>query len=389
MIKIKKVKRGYQLFIDDVLLDKVEVSENYDPNFYEISTTNIEDSQKILIHKWNDFPNLIAIKARLKNIGPFVTDLFIETEPTKQKKLSLRFDFDVETRDWKGSYSFSAYIKEYEKLWSGVDNLGGDIRFYESDIVDLVITFLIVNKNEAIIDLISKYRDFLTEIHQKVDEKLSTKNSTNKSFDIGFNFPEELKIPCEQYLQYFARFLQDLGINATSNLKEEAGKVLFSVTPTDDIEALDKIREALAVYLNLPNSPILDIEDNDNFAIMRLKQQVENLQHSQRMTSMELRLAQKVIEDQDKLLKQSYLQNEQFLKVLEKITSKSIMMDSAENKEEFVKIYEGAEFSHSKWLFELTGIKLNPVKVIETAVKNTLSKGDEIIELGLDKKDNE
>ncbi len=107
--------------------------------------------------------------------------------------------------------------------------------------------------------------------------KESIKNNLHKSnfqLNVRFNFPEQFKTPCEQYLLYFAQFLQDLGISATSNLKEEAGKVLFSVTPTDDKEALDKIREALAVYLNLPASPIVY---DDSFAAMRLQQQIENL----------------------------------------------------------------------------------------------------------------
>ena len=97
---------------------------------------------------------------------------------------------------------------------------------------------------------------------------------------------------CKQYLEYFAQFLKDLGINATSNLNEEAGKVLFSVTPTDDKEALDKIREALAVYLNLPASPIVY---DDSFAAMRLQQQIENLQHSQRMAVRELQFNEKLL----------------------------------------------------------------------------------------------
>jgi hypothetical protein len=46
-----------------------------------------------------------------------------------------------------------------------------------------------------------------------------------------FEFPAPIKSACEQYLLYFAQFLRDLGIEAEAELKEEAGRVLFSVTP--------------------------------------------------------------------------------------------------------------------------------------------------------------
>jgi len=40
-------------------------------------------------------------------------------------------------------------------------------------------------------------------------------------------------------LIYFAQFLADLGIDATTELKETAADVLFTVTPKDGSEALD------------------------------------------------------------------------------------------------------------------------------------------------------
>jgi hypothetical protein len=51
------------------------------------------------------------------------------------------------------------------------------------------------------------------------------------------------------------QFLRDLGIEAGASIKHEARQVLFSVTPSEGAEALDRIREALDVYLRLPDSP--------------------------------------------------------------------------------------------------------------------------------------
>ncbi|HSK70900.1 MAG TPA: hypothetical protein VK892_04335, partial [Pyrinomonadaceae bacterium] len=225
------------------------------------------------------------------------------------------------------------------------------------------------------------------------NQALETEKSFAKANTIlsSFDFPEELKIPCEQYLLYFVRFLGDLGINATSNLKEEAGKVLFSVTPTDDVEALAKIREALAVYLNLPASPIVY---NDSFAAMRLQQQIENLQHSQRMAARELQFTEKLLIVQSETIQEKNLtisQQQSFIeqqnKIIEKITSKSIMMDSLENKEELEEVYDGVKIGESKFLKEKLGVHLNPAKAIKTAVKNTFGKDEKKSVLGLDKED--
>jgi hypothetical protein len=68
-------------------------------------------------------------------------------------------------------------------------------------------------------------------------------------------FPPAIRTACEQYLLYFVQFLEDLGVSATAEIKEDAKRVLFSVTPTDGCAALQQIREALEVYLKLPEMP--------------------------------------------------------------------------------------------------------------------------------------
>ena len=67
-----------------------------------------------------------------------------------------------------------------------------------------------------------------------------------------------MQVACEQYLLYFVQFLKDLGVDATASLTHDAGSVLFAVTPTDGRHALERIREALDLYLNLPSSPGTD-----------------------------------------------------------------------------------------------------------------------------------
>jgi hypothetical protein len=103
-----------------------------------------------------------------------------------------------------------------------------------------------------------------------------------------------VKTACAQYLTYFIQFLEDLGVKADSEIKENAGRVLFSVTPKDGPSALGQIREALDAYLRLPRNPEFGSESAEfgGVAVSQLKANVFFL-HSQ------LALAQAMIEAKD------------------------------------------------------------------------------------------
>jgi hypothetical protein len=138
-----------------------------------------------------------------------------------------------------------------------------------------------------------------------------------------------VEVPCKQYLLYFVEFLRDVGIDASAQLQEIAGQVLFSVTPKDKDEALDNIREALGVYLELPikqvivatNSPETSIE------VQRLGSQILHLQ-SQIMLGnavgqqKELALRQKdlIIQQQQSIIQQQLLTGQVLIQSLQRET---------------------------------------------------------------------
>ncbi len=68
-----------------------------------------------------------------------------------------------------------------------------------------------------------------------------------------FDFPEETKSASQQYLAYFTQFLRDLGIESEAQVKEEANRILFTVSPKEGKAALERVREALSAYLQLPS----------------------------------------------------------------------------------------------------------------------------------------
>jgi hypothetical protein len=113
---------------------------------------------------------------------------------------------------------------------------------------------------------------------------LAANQSARESLDAAkiiqfFDFPEATRPACAQYLAYFSQFLRDLGIESETEVKEEASRVLFMVTPKDGESALLAVREALTAYLQLP--ALADAErptvGSNNVAVMQLESNVQHL----------------------------------------------------------------------------------------------------------------
>ncbi len=300
-------------------------------------------------------------------------------EDTNEEIIVIAFYFSPNLTFWNKKYSFAEYFDVFEENCAVKFEGNYEITFEEAPALRLELYFkkILFPIEEIIISIENE----IQSIHENTVKILQNKYQVDLVQTV-FDFPSELRFSCQQYLLYFAQFLRDLGVNATSNLKEESGKVLFSVTPTDDIEALDKIREALVVYLNLPSSSIVY---DDSFAAMRLQQQIENLEHSQKMAVREIQLAEKVImnksetiREKNTIISQKDSTIEQQSKIIEKISSKSIMLDSVENKEELEEICDGLKIGEFRWLMEKAGIHFNLATFVRGIGKRILGKPDEI-----------
>ena len=97
-------------------------------------------------------------------------------------------------------------------------------------------------------------------------------------FEVSFNFPPEIKVPCEQYLTYFSQFMIDLGIKVSSNLNHEGDKTLLSIIPEDKNEALGNIRDALIAFLALPSEvKTSPVDISKDIAVAQLEFNITNL----------------------------------------------------------------------------------------------------------------
>lgn len=133
-----------------------------------------------------------------------------------------------------------------------------------------------VDENATIGEVLDKWVPLVTSLVSQLERDL-TARARPDSLVALFDFPLEVRTPCEQYLLYFIEFLRDVGVEAQADLSHDAGRVLFSVTPTHGQEALGQIREALTAYLELPAAAELDITSIE--ADPRVQQLVANIQH--------------------------------------------------------------------------------------------------------------
>ncbi len=121
-------------------------------------------------------------------------------------------------------------------------------------------------------DLKEKYKDTLVVNNVIVDQE---------GVNAFFEFPEDIRTACEEYLMYFRQFLKDQALTAEVMVKNEGKSTLFSVKPSDRGEALEKVQEALGIYLNLPQASESDLKvlEETNFkqhmALVRLKQKCQ------------------------------------------------------------------------------------------------------------------
>lgn len=203
-------------------------------------------------------------------------------------KIEIQFDFQFDTEIWKNSYSIKEVSLELKKLFNSMEEI--DFSFEDEEVLSngIHIRKTIKFWEHTIGEAEQNYLNFISDCYNKTHNKLVTKENNSCLFE--FEFDENIKIACKQYLEYFIQFLKDLGVNAYSNINEKAGKILFEVVPNDKDKALYNIQQCLMTYLSLVDNAEVEAYDNyNNIAYTQLKANVTHLKS-------QLMLAQATIE---------------------------------------------------------------------------------------------
>jgi hypothetical protein len=168
---------------------------------------------------------------------------------------------------------------------------------------------------------INRLSEILPELVDEAERRLASRVRQN-SIVMYFDFPGPVRAPCGQYLLYFVEFLRDLGVEATAELKQEAGQVLFAVTPADATEALVNIRTALETYLQLAASPIRDTTEGET--AIEVQKLTANIYHLKG----QLMLARAVLQTRDAMLeaKDASIQAQQV--TIERLLAVDVFADS-------------------------------------------------------------
>jgi hypothetical protein len=153
---------------------------------------------------------------------------------------------------WSGPYAFATVVDTIRGI--AADRGEADFQEITTD-DDGTFTFHMTEQGMTIGACIDPAVKRLEFYRDELEKRLQVESN---GLTISFNFPQEVRVACEQYLLYFGDFLANIGVSVQTGIREDAGRVLFSVTPEDSQHALSTIREALSVYLALPGAPLME-----------------------------------------------------------------------------------------------------------------------------------
>lgn len=279
-------------------------------SFFEVEVLDKKMADMVMTHRFSDlsreikriiiYPSSNLIKGETEiSQSVAVRRGFVGVRGGYAGQTYLAINFYFDPNNWKRLWSISEYQKEFRRIFEE-QNLA-DIRWTPEEArVDTIgsiedrisLSFSVGDADTTIEAEALNHSGILSRLHELTTTSLMSK-LRQESVVVHFDFPEEVRVPCEQYLLYFIQFLKDLGVEATAELQHEAGHVLFAVTPTDKDEALDKIFAALKDYLSLAASPV------DAASVLRSEIEVQRLAANIQHLQGQLTLAHAVLQAKD------------------------------------------------------------------------------------------
>ncbi|MDF2011301.1 hypothetical protein [Priestia megaterium] len=315
MIEIKEYQDEPYLVFNQIIMGRDKI--NLEPSSVELLFRILDEEVTSEIRK-TPF-NKFDIKHESKDVTIYflsplnidgitqTVDLSAFADPEKSF-FELAIDFYFEFDQWSNLFSPEELVFKIEK----VANRNHDIEMRcRIDDEGYEITFTCDYEQN-----IDNYLHIANGITRDAVNQLIIENNKDPLTSI-FDFPESIRVPCEQYLIYFAEFLNNLGIKATTEITHQASNVLFTVVPESKNIALEHIQEALAIYLqlpsqindmgyiNLPNDPQIQ----QLFAnVQHFKSQIMLLNATIQMQSQTIDQQQTIINQQKSMLDTTILQ---------------------------------------------------------------------------------
>ncbi|MEZ8628543.1 hypothetical protein [Vibrio splendidus] len=282
------------------------------------------DNDKHRVYIYDDTLRRELLNVELKGIfeqcSYIEVDSYIESSLSGHRSIDLEikidknnglidaiYEINLDFEEWNEHFSILALSSELSSISESTLNYSLEYYRSDEDFVSNGFGFKVKNVNPS-----SSISDFIEETSQVVTSLIlkAKKNLKNKGDKvlIELSLESEIRTPCEQYLMYFTQFLQDLGVQATSEITHNEGVTLFSVTPENKEHALSVIANCLAAYLSLPS----EFEKHrgsivqQDVALMQLEANIMHLKS-------QLMLANSIIEAKDTSIQNLKLSHEQYL----------------------------------------------------------------------------
>jgi hypothetical protein len=253
----------------------------------------------------------------------------------------IRFEIEIDAQDWRKPWSLRQFAKE---LKNQLEVKGQDLKFYQDDRswpTDVWGVEMRFNRSEKVSDAFGVMGRLFIEACNKTNDVL-IKKIDEDSLITFFTFKPETEVACKQYLVYFAQFLADLGIAASTEFHDESNRTLFKVVPKDKTESLQQIKEALDYYLSAPENEVsFDIvkQQYNDISVLQWEANIHHLRG-------QLTLSQALVATKDAQIEALKITNFHYANQLLLNRTIEKNMDSEDLIEGVVKIteYEGSGF---------------------------------------------
>ena len=314
MLRIRKnrgrpqVLLNRELLLDDISLISPGMIELLEPNeLRKLEKCTFSDLKDIGI-ELNQLFQLTAL--RYLTILP---PLKLLEEKTKKEKFTIEYYFHFELRDWKKPYSFAEYTQELLRISESrripnTECIRCDSGEEPYDEDSFVIKFSVSDPTVPIGDEIERTFQLVRDICSEAISGFLIRSTT--ALTTVFDFPEGVETPCEQYLIYFVELLRQLGVHATSKVTHQTDQVLFTVYPSNGpevlesgLEALEKLRTALELYIHLPSSTLEESESTQDHVTQQLLANIHHLRT-------QLALRQAVVQAEQVMIDPQLLSND-------------------------------------------------------------------------------
>lgn len=260
MIELKKIGKSWEeweVYFDGTIYT---LGENHgipvDVNLYDFPSRKNHEISLEAIDKlsFKDIPKELYLRLENQNnsLGVNVQRVWIDC---RNNKVILNYLWGMEIENWAEVHNPILLRNEiykilFEKSKSNSDISVHDIEPMDSEYIDLYFEYTVsIDSNIGV--ALEKIKQDLNNANDLAKTKLIETNFSD-SVVAKFSFDPIVQNYCTKYLQFFIEFLKDMGISADSSLNRTGSDVLFAITPTNKESSLIKIKEALALYLNLP-----------------------------------------------------------------------------------------------------------------------------------------